>query len=32
MPVYIAPVLVIFGGLVFRFVIAYAGQASRWLY
>jgi hypothetical protein len=24
--------LVIFGGLVFRFVIAYAGQASRWLY
>lgn len=32
MPVYIAPALVIFGGLVFRFVIAYAGQASRWLY
>ncbi len=32
MPVFIAPVLVIFGGLVFRFVIAYAGQASRWLY
>jgi protein NrfD len=32
MPVFIAPVLVIFGGFVFRFVIAYAGQASRWLY
>jgi protein NrfD len=32
MPAFIAPALVIFGGLVFRFVIAYAGQASRWLY
>jgi protein NrfD len=32
MPVFIAPVLVIFGGLIFRFIIAYAGQASRWLY
>ncbi len=32
MPVFIAPVLVIFGGLMFRFIIAYAGQASRWLY
>ena len=32
MPYYIAPALVIFGGLVFRFIIAYAGQASRWLY
>jgi len=32
MPVFLAPALVIFGGLIFRFVIAYAGQASRWLY
>lgn len=32
MPGFIAPALVIFGGLVFRFIIAYAGQASRWLY
>lgn len=32
MPVFIAPVLVIFGGLMFRFIIAYAGQVSRWLY
>ncbi len=31
-PVFIAPALVIFGGLIFRFLIAYAGQASRWLY
>ena len=32
MPVFIAPALVIFGGLMFRFIIAYAGQVSRWLY
>ncbi|MFH1121840.1 MAG: NrfD/PsrC family molybdoenzyme membrane anchor subunit [Bacteroidota bacterium] len=32
MPKFIAPALVIFGGLMFRFIIAYAGQASRWLY
>ncbi len=32
MPYWIAPVLVIFGGIMFRFIIAYAGQASRWLY
>lgn len=32
LPVFMAPALVIFGGLVFRFLIAYAGQASRWLY
>jgi formate-dependent nitrite reductase membrane component NrfD len=32
MPVWIAPVLVLFGGLMFRFIIANAGQASRWLY
>ena len=32
LPIFIAPVLVIFGGLMFRFIIAYAGQASRWLY
>jgi formate-dependent nitrite reductase membrane component NrfD len=31
-PFLIAPVLVLIGGLLFRFVIAYAGQASRWLY
>lgn len=32
MPAWIAPVLVLFGGLMFRFIIANAGQASRWLY
>jgi len=32
LPAFIAPVLVIAGGLIFRFIIAYAGQASRWLY
>lgn len=32
LPIFIAPALVIFGGLMFRFIIAYAGQASRWLY
>jgi len=31
-PVLIPGLLVIFGGLMFRFIIAYAGQASRWLY
>lgn len=28
----IAPVLVLFGGLLFRFILAHAGQMSRWLY
>ncbi len=32
LPYWIAPVLVIMGGLIFRFIMAYAGQASRWLY
>ncbi|HAQ65378.1 MAG TPA: nitrite reductase [Bacteroidales bacterium] len=32
MPYFIAPVMVIIGGLIFRFIIVYAGQASRWLY
>jgi len=31
-PAVIAPVLVLFGGLMLRFIIAYAGQTSRWLY
>jgi formate-dependent nitrite reductase membrane component NrfD len=31
-PHLIAPALVIIGGLIFRFIIAYAGQESRWLY
>lgn len=31
-PFMIAPILVLIGGLLFRFIIAYAGQASRWLY
>ncbi|TVR71984.1 MAG: nitrite reductase [Marinilabiliales bacterium] len=31
-PVLVPGLLVLFGGLMFRFVIAYAGQASRWLY
>jgi len=31
-PFMIAPILVLMGGLLFRFIIAYAGQASRWLY
>lgn len=31
-PVLIPGLLVIFGGLMFRFIISYAGQASRWLY
>ncbi|MCU4163275.1 NrfD/PsrC family molybdoenzyme membrane anchor subunit [Carboxylicivirga caseinilyticus] len=28
----VAPALVLFGGLLFRFIMAYAGQMSRWLY
>jgi len=31
-PAVIAPVLVLFGSLMLRFIIAYAGQTSRWLY
>ncbi len=31
-PYYIAPILVIFGGIMLRFILAYAGQMSRWLY
>ncbi|MBN2347321.1 MAG: polysulfide reductase NrfD [Bacteroidales bacterium] len=31
-PVVITSVLILFGGLMMRFIIAYAGQASRWLY
>lgn len=32
MPYWIAPTLVLIGGIIFRFIIAYAGQESRWLY
>jgi protein NrfD len=31
-PVLISPILVIFGSLMLRFIIVYAGQVSRWLY
>lgn len=31
-PVFLPGALVIFGGIMLRFIIAYAGQASRWLY
>jgi protein NrfD len=31
-PVVISAGLVLFGGIMLRFIIAYAGQASRWLY
>jgi formate-dependent nitrite reductase membrane component NrfD len=31
-PVLIPAVLVLFGSLMLRFIIVYAGQASRWLY
>ncbi len=31
-PVIIPALLVLFGGIMMRFIIAYAGQASRWLY
>jgi formate-dependent nitrite reductase membrane component NrfD len=32
LPLMIAPALVLVGGLIFRFIIAFAGQESRWLY
>lgn len=32
LPYWIAPTLVLIGGIIFRFIIAYAGQESRWLY
>ncbi|MBN1339677.1 MAG: polysulfide reductase NrfD [Bacteroidales bacterium] len=32
LPYFIAPLLVIAGGALFRFIIAFAGQESRWLY
>ena len=31
-PTKIAPALVLFGGLMFRFIMVFAGQESRWLY
>ena len=31
-PVLIPAIMVIMGGLIFRFIIAFAGQESRWLY
>jgi len=31
-PFYIAPSLVLFGGVLFRFIMVHAGQLSRWLY
>lgn len=31
-PYIIAPILVLFGGLAFRFIMVHAGQLSRWLY
>ncbi len=31
-PYMVAPALVLMGGLLFRFIMAYAGQMSRWLY
>jgi protein NrfD len=31
-PVWFPPLLVLFGSIMFRFIIVYAGQASRWLY
>jgi formate-dependent nitrite reductase membrane component NrfD len=31
-PVFIPAALVLFGGLMLRFIIAFAGQESRWLY
>lgn len=31
-PAALPAVLVLFGGIMFRFIFAYAGQASRWLY
>ena len=31
-PYMVAPIMVLLGGLVFRFIIVHAGQISRWLY
>jgi formate-dependent nitrite reductase membrane component NrfD len=31
-PYIVAPILVLFGGLMFRFIMVHAGQLSRWLY
>ena len=31
-PVVLTAILVLFGSLMLRFIIVYAGQASRWLY
>jgi protein NrfD len=31
-PFIIAPIMVLFGGLMFRFIMLHAGQMSRWLY
>ncbi len=31
-PYVVAPILVLFGGFIFRFIMVYAGQVSRWLY
>jgi protein NrfD len=31
-PQILPPVLILFGGVMLRFIIAYAGQTSRWLY
>jgi protein NrfD len=31
-PYMVAPILVIVGGLIFRFIMVHAGQISRWLY
>jgi protein NrfD len=31
-PYIIAPIMVLFGGLMFRFIMLHAGQMSRWLY
>lgn len=32
MPYWLAPTLVLTGGIMLRFIMTYAGQASRWLY
>jgi len=31
-PAIVPPILVLFGSIMLRFIIVYAGQASRWLY
>ena len=31
-PIYIPAILVLFGGILLRFILTYAGQESRWLY